>query len=209
MIKKKSEEDSEKLPSSTNVIKQAVEDVAKSIEETIQHTVKDGHSPMNASGVLRSIHLITEVRSRLSEEHGWTSYNPRGASIAVCPDKEKALIIRSGNRYTGDPNASDDRVSTNNRKISKAARAIHDGQSELALADGTELQILLYHCVNNSELRIEISKIDELDGETIKSLSDRECYTIDLDNGKLTRSNRTIIEEQEPIVEEIEVKRKI
>lgn len=209
MIKTKSEEYSEKLSSSTNIIKQAVEDVAKSIEEAIQHTVKDVHSPKNAAGILRSINLITEVRLRLSEEHGWTSYNPRGASITVSPDKETALIIRSGNRYTGDPNASDDQVSTNNRKISKTARAIHDGQSELALAGGTELQILLYRRVNNSELRIEISKINELDGETIKSLSDRECYTIDLDNGKVTRSNRTIIEEQEPIVEEIEVKRKI
>lgn len=207
MIKKKSAKVADKTSSSTNIIKQAVEDVAKTIEEGISRTVKEGHSPTNASGVLRSINLITEVRYRLSEEHGWTSDNPRGASITISPDKEKALIIRSGNRYTGNPNASADQVSTNNRKISKTARAIHDGQSELALTGGTELQILLYRCEKN-EMRIEISKIDELDGETIKSLSDRDCYTIDL-GGKITKNNRTTTEEQEPIVEEIEVKRKM
>lgn len=207
MIKKKSVTFADKTPSNKNVIKQAVEEVAKIIEEGICRTVKEGHSPTNASGILRSINLITEVRSRLSEEYGWTSYNPRGASITISPDKKKALIIRSGNRYTGDPNASADQVSTNNRKISKTARAIHNGQSELALTGGTELQILLYRREKN-EMRIEISKIDELDGETIKSLSDRDCYTIDLD-GKITKNNRFMLEEQESIIEEIEVKRKM
>ncbi|UNM96654.1 hypothetical protein MMG00_01970 [Ignatzschineria rhizosphaerae] len=190
-----------------NVIKQAVEEVARLIEEGIRYAVKEEHSPPNASGVLRSVNLITEVRHKLSEEHGWTSKNSRGASISISPEKEKALIIRSGNKYTGNPNASADQVSTNNRKISKTARAIHDGQSELALTGGTELQILLYRC-DKDEMRIEISTINELDGETIKSLSNRECYTIDL-GGRITKNERSTIGEQEPIVEEIEVKRKI
>lgn len=191
------------------IIHQIFKDEIFSIEKIIDDEVSDDHSPSNAKGTLRYIRLVTNVRKRLCDEYNWKSYNKKGSSFSISPDRCSALMIRTGNSYTGDPNAANDQPKTNNKRVSKSSKAILNGQERLNLKGDTELLLLLHRKSKDGKtMNVEISKVSELDGESIISLTDRYCFSIDMNKGTIKKNEKNAPKQDDFIVEDFPVERK-
>lgn len=190
-------------------IRGVFEDIVVNIEEKINKEVIQEHSPLNAKGTLRYIQFVTNVRAKLCNDHGWKSDNAKGSALSISPDRDVALMIRSGNSYVGNPNVTEDLPKTNNRKISKRSRAIHNGQETITLSGNTQLLLLLHKTSKDGEImHVEISRVSELDCESIISLTDRHCFSIDFNAKTVERNVQNSLVQEDFIVEDFSIKRK-
>lgn len=196
------------IKNNTAIVRSTFEDTIHSVE-TQTESLSNLHSPPNAKGTLRYINLVTNMRTRLCEEYNWKSDNRKNSSFSISPDKSIALMIRTGNNYTGNPDVPNYLPKTNNQKISKASLAIHNGQDKLKLNGSTELLILLHRKSKDGKtMHVELSRISELDGQQILSLSDRQCFSINLDNFSVKKHDPVISEQEDFIEEDFIIKRK-